>query len=145
MGVRARRFRADGEGEGERYKRDAPLGRTQGRMQETSSRGVFLEPSPTYGLLPVYAGESSGKQRNERTDVPSAIFPRTGANKVPAGGGGAATIPPPFPLRAEGTIVRRVNTFVDRENRRAPIPPPVLLLGKMEMGKLWRAAARLNS
>jgi len=36
----------------------APLGRTE-RMQETSSR-VFLKPSPTYGLLPVYAVRSSG-------------------------------------------------------------------------------------
>lgn len=74
----------------------APLGRTQ-RMQETSSRGVFLKPSPTYGLLPVYAIGSSGRQRNERTDVPSAIFPKTGTNKVSSAASGHPATS--FPLR----------------------------------------------
>lgn len=91
----SRRWRKSGEG-GVSYRLGTSLGQTE-RMQETSSR-VFLKPSPTYGLLPVYAVGSSGRQRNERTDVPSAIFPKTGTNKVPAGGesGHPATS---FPLR----------------------------------------------
>lgn len=97
-----------------------PLGRTE-RIQETSSRGVFLKPSPTYGLLPVYAIGSSGRQRNEHTDVPSAIFPKTGANKVPVSERPPPrrpAAPPPRLSTPRDTIVRRVNTFVDRENRR---------------------------
>lgn len=140
-----RRFRADGwKGGGTESVRPSHVGGTRadgrgrGEMQETSSRGVFLGPSPTYGLLPVYAGGSSGRQRNERTDVSAAIFPRTGANKVPAGGGkdecSSALLILFHPARY--AIVRRVNTFVDRGNRRESLsfspPPPRPILPLVE-------------
>jgi len=53
-------------------------------MQETSSRGVFLEPSPTYGLLPVYAGEDprGGKETSAQMFLPR-YFPGQERTKFP--------------------------------------------------------------
>lgn len=58
------------------------------------SRSFLRAVTDLWFIARLRAGGSSGRQRNERTDVPSAIFPRTGANKVPAGG--SLTPPPPF-------------------------------------------------
>lgn len=122
-GVGTRCFRADGERaeregatgrRGRLLQEKTPLGRTE-RMQETSSRGVFFEPSPTYGLLPVYAPEDpqGGKETSAQMFLPR-YFPGQERTKFPL-----AAAPPRRPLSTpRDTIVRRVNTFVDRENRR---------------------------
>lgn len=110
---KSRAGRSNGQ-EGTSLTGGTPLGRTE-RMQETSSRGVFFEPSPTYGLLPVYTLEDprGGKETSAQMFLPR-YFPGQERTKFPP-----AAAPPRRGLSTpRDTIVRRVNTFVDRENRR---------------------------
>jgi len=82
-------------------------GEEEGDAGNKLSRSFPRAVTDLWFIARLCRGGSSGRQRNERTDVPSAIFPRTGANKVPAaaGVGGAAPsyrFSPPHEARSLG-------------------------------------------
>jgi len=111
----SRRWRKSGSGRTERPPHGRSAGaRASGRGGEEEgdagnklSRSFPRAVTDLWFIARLCRGGSSGRQRNERTDVPSAIFPRTGANKVPAaaGVGGAAPsyrFSPPHEARSLG-------------------------------------------